>query len=68
MSDAVLAGDGFFLNFVAVMQMLVSKVHLDKVDPMYLHLVKSKIVQRDETRYQQYDARSKIQLSTPFYC
>ena len=31
------AGDGFMLNLLSVMQLLCSKVRMDKVDPNYIH-------------------------------
>jgi ubiquitin conjugation factor E4 B len=49
-NERQVAGDGFMLNFLAVMQMLASKVTLDKVDPMYLHSPKSRISIKDDTR------------------
>ena len=32
-----MAGDGFMLNLVSVLQLLCAKVKQDKVDPVYLH-------------------------------
>ena len=45
-----MAGDGFMLNFVSVMQSLATKVKLDKVDPMYLHNPKARIDVKEDTR------------------
>jgi ubiquitin conjugation factor E4 B len=44
------AGDGFMLNFLSVIQILASKVTLDKVDPMYLHSPKARMPIKDDTR------------------
>ena len=49
-NERQVAGDGFMLNFLTVMQILASKVTLDKVDPVYLHSPKSRISVKDDTR------------------
>ncbi|GLG94106.1 Ubiquitin conjugation factor E4 B [Gryllus bimaculatus] len=50
--ERALAGDGFMLNLLSVMQMLAVKVKLDKVDPYYPFHPSSKVEvkQRNETR------------------
>ena len=50
MIERQVAGDGFMLNFLTVMQILASKVTLDKVDPVYLHSPKARISVKDDTR------------------
>ena len=45
-----MAGDGYMLNFVSLMQNLSAKVKVDKVDPMYLFNPNSKVQLKDETR------------------
>jgi len=49
-NERQVAGDGFMLNFLSVMQILASKVTLDKVDPMYLHSPNVRISIKDDTR------------------
>jgi ubiquitin conjugation factor E4 B len=49
-NERLVAGDGFMLNFLSVMQMLSLKVKLDKVDPFYLYGTKSRIDTKDKTR------------------
>lgn len=49
-NERMVAGDGFMLNFLSVMQHLSSKVVIDKVDPMYLHSPKSRIAIGEDTR------------------
>jgi len=49
-NERMVAGDGFMLNFLSVMQHLSSKVVIDKVDPFYLHSPKSRIVINEDTR------------------
>jgi len=44
------AGDGFMLNVVSVMQMLSGKVRQDKVDPAYLHQPTCRLVLKEESR------------------
>ena len=46
----MVAGDGFMLNFLSVMQHLSAKVVIDKVDPFYLHNPKSRINISEDTR------------------
>lgn len=50
--ERIVAGDGFMINFVSVMQHLASKVRLDRVDPFYFHRPDSRLgqVATDETR------------------
>jgi len=49
-NERMVAGDGFMLNFLSVMQHLSSKVVIDKVDPYYLHNPKSRINISEDTR------------------
>jgi len=44
------AGDGFMLNVMSVLQLLSGKVRQDKVDPAYLHHPSCRLVLRDEAR------------------
>ena len=53
-NERQVAGDGFMLNFLSVMQILASKVTLDKVDPMYLHSPNVRISIKDDTRFQHF--------------
>ena len=49
-NERMVAGDGFMLNFLSVMQHLSSKVVIGKVDPLYLHSPKSRIAIGEDTR------------------
>ena len=50
-NERMVAGDGFMLNFLSVMQMLSAKVRLDKVDPTYLLThPNSRVDIKDDTR------------------
>lgn len=49
-NERLVAGDGFMLNLVTVLQHLSSKVKQDKVDPAYLHMDTSRIDTTDESR------------------
>ena len=45
-----MAGDGYMLNLVSLMQHLSAKVKLDKVDPHYLFNPDTRVDLKDETR------------------
>ena len=49
-NERLVAGDGFMLNLVSVLQHLCSKVKQDKVDPAYLHMDTTKVDTTDESR------------------
>jgi hypothetical protein len=49
-NERMVAGDGFMLNFLSVMQHLAGKVTMDKVDPLYLHSPKSRVNISEDTR------------------
>ena len=49
-NERMVAGDGFMLNFLSVMQHLSAKVVIDKVDPFYLLSPKSRINISEDTR------------------
>ena len=49
-NERQISGDGFMLNFLTVMQLLASKVKLDKIDTMYFHHPKSRLEIKEETR------------------
>lgn len=49
-NERLVAGDGFMLNMVSVLQHLCSKVKQDKVDPAYLHMDTSRVDTTDESR------------------
>jgi len=44
------AGDGFMVSLMSVMQLLSSKVRMDKVDPNYIHSQRSRLDLTDESR------------------
>lgn len=48
--ERTLAGDGFMLNFLSVMQMLAVKVKLDKIDVHYPFHPQSVVDVKNETR------------------
>ena len=48
--ERYVAGDGFMLNFLSVMQHLSSKVKMETVDVYYLHSAKSRINITEDTR------------------
>ena len=50
--ERVVAGDGFMINFVSVMQQLANKVKLEKVDPLFMHMEDNGtvVIPKDETR------------------
>ena len=48
--EQLVAGDGFMLNLVSVLQHLSSKVKQDKLDPAYLHMDTCKVDTIDEKR------------------
>lgn len=54
----LVAGDGFMLNFLSVMQHLSSKVTMDKVDTLYLHSPKSRVSIKEDTRLNMTSAES----------
>lgn len=45
-----MAGDGFMLNLLSVLQQLAVKIKLDKVDPYYPYHPKGRIDISNETR------------------
>jgi len=49
-NERLVAGDGFMLNLVSVLQHLSSKVKQDKVDPAYLHMDTCRVDTTDESR------------------
>jgi len=49
-NERLIAGDGFMLNLMSVMQLLSSKVRMDKVDPLYIHSAHSRLLLKDESR------------------
>ena len=48
--ERFVAGDGFMLNFLSVMQHLSSKVKMGQVDVFYLHSSKSRVNISEDTR------------------
>uniref|UniRef100_A0A069DY57 Ubiquitin conjugation factor E4 B n=1 Tax=Panstrongylus megistus TaxID=65343 RepID=A0A069DY57_9HEMI len=48
--DRALAGDGFMLNLLSILQMLAVKVKMDKIDPLYPFHPCSMVDVKDETR------------------
>uniref|UniRef100_A0A0V0G5H1 Ubiquitin conjugation factor E4 B n=1 Tax=Triatoma dimidiata TaxID=72491 RepID=A0A0V0G5H1_TRIDM len=48
--DRALAGDGFMLNLLSILQMLAVKVKMDKIDPLYPFHPGSMVDVKDETR------------------
>ncbi|XP_074654460.1 ubiquitin conjugation factor E4 B-like [Tubulanus polymorphus] len=48
--ERLVAGEGFMLNFLAVLQKLSVRINLDKVDPMYPHHPKSRVTIKEESR------------------
>ena len=49
-NERLVAGDGFMLNLVSLLQLLCSKVKQDKVDPTYLYMDSSRIDTADDSR------------------
>jgi len=49
-NERLVAGDGWMLNLVSVLQHLCAKVKLDKVDPEYPHLPGARVDFREESR------------------
>ena len=49
-NERLVAGDGFMLNLVSVLQHLCSKVKQDKVEPAYLHMGTCRIDTADDSR------------------
>jgi len=49
-NERLVAGDGFMLNLVSLLQHLCSKVRQDKVDPVYLHTEACRLDTTDESR------------------
>ena len=49
-NERMVAGDGFMLNFLSVMQLLSQRIDMNKVDPYYLHSPKSRINITEDTR------------------
>ena len=45
-----MAGDGFMLNLVSVLQLLCAKVKQDKVDPIYLYTDNCSLDTTDDSR------------------
>ena len=45
-----MAGDGFMLNLVSVLQLLCAKVKQDKVDPIYLYTDTCHLDTKDDSR------------------
>ncbi|KAL1117669.1 hypothetical protein AAG570_003984 [Ranatra chinensis] len=48
--DRALAGDGFMLNLLSVLQMLSVKIKMDKIDPLYPFHSSSRIDVKNDTR------------------
>ncbi|KAK9507640.1 hypothetical protein O3M35_007452 [Rhynocoris fuscipes] len=48
--DRALAGDGFMLNLLSILQMLAVKVKMDKIDPLYPFHPSSMVDVKDDTR------------------
>ena len=49
-NERLVAGDGFMLNLVSVLQLLSSKVKQDKVDPCYLYMDKCRVDTAEDSR------------------
>ena len=49
-NERQVAGDGFMLNLVSVLQLLCAKVKQDKVDPVYLYTDTCRLDTTDDSR------------------
>ena len=49
-NERQVAGDGFMLNLVSVLQLLCAKVKQDKVDPAYLYTDTCRLDTTDDSR------------------
>ena len=49
-NERLVAGDGFMLNLVSLLQLLCSKVKQDKVDPRYLYMDSCRLDTADDSR------------------
>lgn len=58
--EKCVAGDGFMLNLLSVLQMLAAKVQVAKVRPLYLHDDNARVSPMTETRLKM--SKSEFQL------
>ncbi len=57
--ERAVAGDGFMLNFLTVMQKLSEKIRMEKVDQFYIHSEKSRVNISEDTRLNMTSSEAK---------